>query len=54
MAVKDASPHDVAPWGTATECTDDFGTKVIGVVRQRRGLSGTGDGQGARNGHEQR
>lgn len=54
MAVKDAATHDVAAWGAATECTDDFCTKMIGVVRKRRGLSGTWNCQGAGNGHEQR
>ena len=52
--LKDASTHDVASRSTATERTNDFGAKVIGMVCQRLSASDARDCQGAGNGYEQR
>jgi hypothetical protein len=52
--LEDASTHDVASWGTATERTNDFGAKMIGVVCQGLSASDARHCQGAGNGYEQR
>ena len=52
--LEDASTHDVSSRGTATERTNDFGAKMIGMVGQGCSASDARDCQGARNGYEQR
>jgi hypothetical protein len=52
--LEDASTHDVASRGTATERMNDFGAKMIGMVWQRLSASDARDCQGPGDGYEQR
>jgi hypothetical protein len=52
--IEDASAHDVASRAAATESTNDFGAKMIGMVCHGFSASDARNCQGAGNGYEQR